>query len=72
MLTILDTLFNARVNLSMPYASVQNIGLKGLNNAITLLQKGYPADFLIGEITDLYDNLENAPTYTEYLEKSNA
>lgn len=67
MLTILDTLFNARTNLAMPIASVQNIGLKALNNAIALLQKGYPADFLIGEITDLYDNLDNVPTYAEYL-----
>lgn len=72
MTTILDALYNAEVNLSMPIATVQMIGLKQLKNAIKLLEKGYPTDFVMNDFLDTYDNLENVPTYAEYLEKSNA
>lgn len=72
MTTILDALYNAEVNLSIPFAAVQRVGLQQLKNAIKLLEKGYPSHFVMNDFLDTYDNLENAPTYTEYLEKSNA
>ena len=71
MATIIEALYNAKHNYAnaIKYGS-QMPGLKALadnqqNNAIALLEKGYPADTDIEQTIEEYGSIDNAPDLTD-------
>lgn len=60
--TILEALENAKYNLEMEALSFQReIGLKQLNNAIILLERGYDAYDEVEPLLEKYGGIESVP-----------
>lgn len=63
MATILEALQNARINLIENRGTMiaEMIGREQLNNAITLLEKGYSIDTEIEPLTEPYESIDEVP-----------
>jgi hypothetical protein len=60
--TILEALYNAQVNLVDGRLPIQKIlGAEQLNNAIVLLEKGYPAHQEVEPLLEQYENVNDVP-----------
>jgi hypothetical protein len=60
--TILDALRNAQYNLCEGRIAMQHtIGKEQLNNAVTLLNKGYSLDDEVEPLLEKYGEVENVP-----------
>lgn len=59
--TILEALQNARVNLGGNLPIQQIMGQSQLNNAVTLLEKGYGVNELVEPLLEKYGEVEDVP-----------
>ena len=65
MSTIMECLENARYNLVVNKGILvaQRFGVEQLDNAITLLEKGYPLDFDFEHLFTVWDKMKDVPEY---------
>lgn len=65
MATILESLENARYNLveNKGVGIAELLGVQQLDNAITLLEKGYPVDFDFEHLFTIWEKMEDVPEY---------
>lgn len=65
MSTIMESLENARYNLVVNKGVLvaQRFGVQQLDNAITLLEKGYPVDFDFEHLFTIWEKMEDVPEY---------
>lgn len=67
MATILEALQNAKHNIGVKKPAIQiAIGIEQLNNAVTLLEKGYSLNDDVEEIMENFDNAEDVPEKVNY------
>jgi len=64
-ISILEILQNARINLIENGDTMigKMLGKEQLNNAVTLLEKGYPLDEDFDQIMDKYESVNDVPNY---------
>ncbi len=67
MVTIMEALQNSKINLidNKTSSLCGAIGRQQLNNAVVLLEKGYPIYADIGYLVEKYINIEDAPFYRD-------
>lgn len=65
--TILEALQNARYNLKTAggIAPIRELALAQLDNAVELLEKGYPLDTEVEPLLDEYGEVDNVPSYDQ-------
>ena len=70
--TIIDALRNAQYNLCEGKIAMQHtIGKEQLNNAVTLLNKGYDLNTEVEPLLDEYGEVENVPDKVSNLQQEN-
>lgn len=64
--TILEALQNARYNLKTAgsIAPIRQLALDQLENAVELLEKGYPLDTEVEPLLEDYGDVDHVPAYT--------